>query len=147
MACSLCVRRRCSVHWMTGPADVIGPLLTPWLGFEGDGCFDYFSTIGTPGPFLSRWSSFPLLFHLDVPFLTPLGVDKEAPSFLRTAANAFTKALCLTDSISAKGKKQMLDKLTKIRTTERKKLRKRNLHRQEYVFNLRATGVGTGPLQ
>ena len=43
--------------------------------------------------------------------MTLLGVDEKDPSFcLRTIADAFTKALCLANSISAKGKRQTLDK-------------------------------------
>ena len=81
----------------------------------------------------------PVAFPLGRSLVDALGADEEALSFsfyLCAAADALTKALCLVASISAKGKRQTLDKQTKIRTTGRKKLRNRNLHRWEYVFNL-----------
>ena len=42
-----------------------------------------------------------------------LGANKEAPSlffYLHAVANTLTKALCLTASISVKGKRRTLDK-------------------------------------
>ena len=93
-----------------GPIAVIKPLLAPWLGLEGNDFFDL-SPAGMADPFLSGWSSFPSLFRLDDPLMTLLGADEEDPSFcLCTVADALTKALCLANSISAKGKRQTLDK-------------------------------------
>lgn len=112
-ACSLCVRRRQTVPWVTGPVAVIKPLSTPWLGLGSNGCFDYLSPIVVLGPFLSGRLSLPSLFHLDVPLPQTLGVEVEAPSFsfcLRIATDALTKSLCLIASIFAKGKRRTLDK-------------------------------------
>ena len=96
-----------------GPVTVIKPLPAPWLGLGGDGCFDCLSPAGVPGPFLSGRLSFPSLFHLEVPLPMTLGADIEALFFsfyLRAAADALTKTLCLATSISAKGKTRTLDK-------------------------------------
>ena len=115
MACSLCVSKQQTAPWVTGPFFVINPLPTPWLGLESEGYFGCLSPARVPSPFLSGWSSFPSLFHLDIPLLMTLGADVEAPSFsfcLRVATYTFTKALCLPASISAKDKRQVLEEQT-----------------------------------
>ena len=115
MTCSLCVRRRRTVPWVTRPVTVIKPLPTLWLGLGGDDFFCLSPTRMT-GPFLSGRSSFSSLFLLDDPLLTPLGANVDAPSFsfyLCAVVDAFTKALCLTASISMKDKGRMLYKQTK----------------------------------
>ena len=106
--CSLCVRRRRMITWVTGPVAVIRPLPTLWSSLGGNGCFDCLSLAGVPSPFLSGWLSFPSLFRLDVPLPTILGANIEAPSFsfcLSAVVDALTKTLCFATSISAKGKR------------------------------------------
>lgn len=91
-----------------GPLLVISPLPTSWLGLGGDGYFGYLPLAGVPGPFLRGWLPFPSFYCLDIPLLTTLGVDVEAPFFsfyLHAAADALTKALYLPASISAKDKR------------------------------------------
>ena len=68
-------------------------------------------------------------FLLDTPFPTTLRADKDASSFpfsfstfLHAAANAFTNAIYLPASISAKEKWQELDIKTTTTTTKRKEI-------------------------
>ena len=115
----MCEKRR-TIHWVTGLVAVIKPILALWLGLEGDNFFGL-SPPGMTGPFLRGWSSFPSLFRLYDPLMMTLGANKEAPSlsfYLHAVANTLTKALCLTASISVKGKRRTLDKQMKIRQRE-----------------------------
>ena len=141
----LCVIRQ-RIPWVTRPVSVIRPLPSSWLGLGGDSCFGFLSLAGMPGPFFSRRSSFPSLFRLDVPLVTSLGADEEAPSFsffFLLVAAALTRALCLVASNFAKDKRRMFDKQTQIKTIGKRK--EYNLRRREYACSLRAAGVGSGP--
>ena len=112
-ACSLCVRRRRTVPWVTGPVVVIKPLLAPWLDLEGDNFFCLLPT-RMIDPFLRGRLAFPSFFLFNDPYPMTLGADVDAPSFsfLWVVADVSTKALCLATSISAKGKLRKLDKKT-----------------------------------
>lgn len=101
MTWSLCVSSLRTVLGTTGPFPVIKPFLTLWLGFGGDGCFNYLSPTEGPIPFLFGRSSLPLFFLLSVPLVTTTEADTEDPLccyYLRAAAAFLTKALCLPAS-------------------------------------------------
>ena len=103
-----------------------------WVwAWEATTAWVFLSLAGMPGPFLSGLSSFLSLFCLDIPLVTPLGADEEAPFFsfcLRAATDTYTKALCLAASISTKVKDERYASRREYETDGRKGLRYKNLH-------------------